>query len=71
VLGQQEDAVKVPSADLTVATVPPSPPPPAGEPTLADDPRAWARKRWPLLTAIGATLAVGLVLGIAVHNDTR
>lgn len=68
-LGVQPDAVKVPSTDLTVATVPDQKP--ADGPTLHDDPGVWARKHWPLLTAIGATVGAAIVLGIAVASDNR
>jgi len=68
-LGQQEGAVPIPSTDLTLATVPENKPP-AGPP-LRDDPRGWARRHWPLLTAIGAAVGTALVLGIAVARDDR
>jgi hypothetical protein len=67
VLGMQPEAVKVPSTDLTVATVPTVQS--TGGPPLQDDPAAWARRHWPLLTAIGATVATAIVLGIAVSGD--
>jgi hypothetical protein len=68
-LGKQEGAVAVPRTDLTLATVPASPPP--GGPSLAEDPRGWARQHWPLLTAIGAVLGTAIVLSIAVSSDSR
>ena len=68
-LGVQPDAVNVPSTDLTVAPVPDQKPAPG--PALADDPGAWARRHWPLLTAIGATVGTAIVLGIAVASDSR
>jgi hypothetical protein len=43
------------------------PPPPAG-PSLRDDPRAWARDRWPLLTAIGVVVGAAIVLSVAAAN---
>jgi len=66
-LGVQPDAVKVPSTDLTVATVPTDRPPDG--PPLREDPAAWARRHWPLLTAIGATVGTAIILGIAVASD--
>jgi hypothetical protein len=68
-LGQDPQAVAVPSTELTVATVPEGKP--AAGPPLASDPGAWARQRWPLLTAIGVAVGTALVLGIAVANDSR
>jgi hypothetical protein len=69
VLGVQPEAVKVPSTDLTVAPVPTDRAPEG--PPLRDDPGAWARRHWPLLTAIGATVGAALVLGIAVASDSH
>jgi len=34
-----------------------------------DDPAAWARDHWPLLTAIGVVVATAVVLGAAVASD--
>jgi hypothetical protein len=68
-LGKQEGAIALPASDLTLAPVP-SGPAPTGPP-LTDDPRGWARRNWPLLTAIGATVATALALGLAVANDSR
>lgn len=67
-LGKQEGSVGLPSADLVVAPVPSGATAPSGPP-LADDPRGWARRHWPLLTAIGTTVAMAVVLGIAVARD--
>ena len=58
---------------VPVAAPPESPPPvlvappPAG-PSLSDDPRAWARGHWPLLTAIGAIVGAAIVLSVAAAN---
>ncbi|HET6148895.1 MAG TPA: hypothetical protein VFH68_15265 [Polyangia bacterium] len=41
-------------------------PPAATRPTLSDDPGAWARAHWPLLTAVGALVGASLVLGLTV-----
>jgi len=41
-------------------------PAPAARPTLRDDPGAWARAHWPLLTAVGALVGASLVLGLTV-----
>jgi hypothetical protein len=70
-LGADPGALTVPSTDLTVATIPASPPSVQQGPPLADDPGGWARRHWPLLTAIGATVATAIVLGIAVATDSR
>jgi len=54
------------------AALPPPPvllaPPPA-KARLGDDPVAWARDHWPLLTAATVLLTAALVLGIAVATD--
>jgi hypothetical protein len=68
-LGQQADTVGIPSTDLTVGTVPDRAPPPG--PPLRDDPRGWAQRHWPLLTAIGVAVGTAVVLGIAVASDNR
>lgn len=39
-------------------------------PTFGSDPGAWARTRWPLLTAVGVTLGTALILGIVVAVDS-
>jgi hypothetical protein len=59
----------LPSTDLQIGSVPPAPA--ARGPRLEDDPAAWARGHWPLLTAVGVALGTALVLGIAVASDTR
>jgi hypothetical protein len=41
-------------------------PPPAPRATMRDDPGAWARAHWPLMTAVGALLGASLVLGLTV-----
>jgi hypothetical protein len=68
-LGVQPDAVKLPSGDLTVATVPADRA--SQGPALREDPGVWARHHWPLLTAIGVTVGAALVLGILVGNDNH
>jgi hypothetical protein len=42
------------------------PPPKA---TLGDDPAAWARDHWPLLTAVGVVVVTSILLGVAVSAD--
>jgi hypothetical protein len=60
------------SLDPTPPGAAPAPPPllispaPAPRPTLRDDPGAWARAHWPLLTAVGALVGASLVLGLTV-----
>jgi hypothetical protein len=61
-------AMAVPATDLTVAAVPAGPP--AAAPA-AEPPGLWARKHWPLLTAIGAAVGTALVLSFAVASDSR
>jgi hypothetical protein len=36
---------------------------------FARDPGAWARERWPLLTAVGTAVTTALVLGVMVARD--
>jgi hypothetical protein len=36
---------------------------------LTEDPAAWARDHWPLLTAVGVVLLSSIVLGLAVSGD--
>jgi hypothetical protein len=61
------DAVP-PPPDATGAMPPPLivSQPSAPHPTLRDDPGAWARAHWPLLTAVGALVGASLVLGLTV-----
>jgi hypothetical protein len=61
------DAVPPPSG-ATTAMPPPLLvwQPPAPRPTLRDNPGAWARAHWPLLTAVGALVGASLVLGLTV-----
>jgi hypothetical protein len=44
-----------------------------GQPTtkakLNEDPAAWARDHWPLLTAVGVVLTSSIILGFAVAGD--
>jgi len=44
-----------------------APPPPKAK--LGEDPAAWARDHWPLLTAVGVVLLSSIVLGAAVSAD--
>ena len=37
--------------------------------TLNDDPAAWARDHWPLLTAVGVVVGAAVVLGLSVAAD--
>jgi hypothetical protein len=43
--------------------------PPATKARFQDDPAAWARDHWPLLTAAGALVLSAIVLGAAVASD--
>jgi hypothetical protein len=42
---------------------------PTAKAKLGDDPAAWARDHWPLLTAVGVVLLSSIVLGAAVSGD--
>jgi len=37
--------------------------------SFAEDPAAWARDHWPLLTAVGVVVLSSIVLGAAVAGD--
>ena len=37
--------------------------------SFLDDPAAWARDHWPLLTAIGVVAVTAIVLSVAVSSD--
>jgi hypothetical protein len=54
-----------PSSDATTSTLLAPQRPRA---TFHDDPAAWARDRWPLLTAIGVVTASAIVLGFSASN---
>jgi hypothetical protein len=43
--------------------------PPPAKARFGDDPAAWARDHWPLLTAIGVVALTSIVLGAAVSAD--
>jgi len=42
---------------------------PATRAKLSEDPAAWARDHWPLLTAVGVVLTSSIILGFAVAGD--
>ena len=42
---------------------------PTAKAKLGDDPAAWARDHWPLLTAVGVVVLSSIVLGAAVSGD--
>jgi hypothetical protein len=54
--------------DLRLEPVPPSTADTG--PRFAEDPGAWARQRWPLLTAVGVAIGTTVVLGILAANDS-
>jgi len=64
------DASAAPPPALAPSAAPPVliAPPPART-RFADDPAAWARDHWPLLTAAGVVLVTALTLSIVVEND--
>jgi hypothetical protein len=75
---EQQTAANAPGAPAVVPPVPPAPSqlgaplllsqPPA-KVRFSDDPPAWARDHWPLLTAIGAVALTAIVLGATVSGD--
>ncbi len=40
--------------------------PPPAQPSLRDNPTAWARQHWPLVTAVGTLIGASLILGLTV-----
>ena len=54
--------------DLRLEPVPPSTADTG--PRFSEDPNAWARQRWPLLTAVGVAIGTTVVLGILAANDS-
>src|SRR5262245_14189621 len=82
VMRLDEGARRIAQADLQAGTPPPvaagdtgqlAPPVLVGQPThkatLSEDPAAWARDHWPLLTAVGVVLLSSIVLAAAVSAD--
>jgi hypothetical protein len=75
---EQQTAAKAPGA--ATPTPPPAPAPtqlgpplllsqPPAKAKFRDDPPAWARNHWPLLTAIGTVALTAIVLGATVSGD--
>ena len=56
-----------PAAPVIPAPVLVAPPP--ERPRLGDDPGAWARDHWPLVTAVGVMVGTALILSIRVASD--
>jgi hypothetical protein len=54
--------------DLPVSIVPASPTA-ADDPRFAEDPRGWAHRRWPLLTAVGVAVGSAVMLGILAASS--
>jgi len=82
VMRLDETARRLAQAELQSGAPPPvaagdagalAPPVLIGQPTtkakLNEDPAAWARDHWPLLTAIGVVLTSSIILGFAVSGD--
>ena len=82
VMRLDETARRLAQAELQSGASPPvaagdagalAPPVLIGQPTtkakLNEDPAAWARDHWPLLTAIGVVLTSSIILGFAVSGD--
>jgi hypothetical protein len=83
VMRLDEEARRIVQMELAAGTIVAQPtptPPPAGQPapvllapprhkaTFQEDPAAWARDRWPLLTAVGVVVGAAVVLSIAAAN---
>jgi hypothetical protein len=82
VMRLDETARRVAQADAQSGTPTPTPTGPAGDlappvllsqpsakAKLSEDPAAWARDHWPLLTAVGVVVLSSIVLGAAVAGD--
>jgi hypothetical protein len=82
VMRLDESARRLAQADAQTGTPPPvaaqpgselAPPvllsQPAQKAKLTEDPAAWARDHWPLLTAVGVVVLSSIVLGAAVSAD--
>jgi hypothetical protein len=83
VMRLDETARRVVQAEAQAGTPPPpaaagdagalAPPVLIGQPApkarLGEDPLAWARDHWPLLTAIGVVVTSSIVLGVAVSAN--
>lgn len=83
VMRLDESARKIVQAEVQAGTPPPAvaagdtgalaPPvllaPPPAKASFGDDPAAWARDHWPLLTAVGVVVFSSIVLGAAVAGD--
>jgi hypothetical protein len=82
VMRLDETARRIAQADLQSGTPPPTPAGDAGQlappilvgqprpkASLGEDPLAWARDHWPLLTAVGVVLLSSIILGAAVSSD--
>lgn len=73
VLEQQPAAAAAPPAPPAEPAAPLGPPllltPPPTKARFADDPAAWARDHWPLLTAIGVVVATAIVMSATVSSD--
>ncbi len=54
----------VPGAPPPMVTL--APVPASTHPTLRDNPGAWAKEHWPLVTAVGALVGASLILGLTV-----
>jgi hypothetical protein len=82
VMRLDETARRLAQADAQSGAAPPVPaaadaplqPPvllsqPASKAKLSEDPAAWARDHWPVLTAVGVVLLSSVILGAAVAGD--
>jgi len=82
VMRLDETARRLAQADAQSGALPPAPaaadgplnPPvllsqPASKAKLSEDPAAWARDHWPLLTAVGVVVLSSIILGAAVAGD--
>lgn len=65
----QQGTTEEQSGGLTIAPAPTKASGPAEDPTR--DPGGWAKKRWPVLVAVGSVITTALVLGLAVALDDQ
>jgi hypothetical protein len=61
--------VAAPSPQVPAAPPPVLLSPPPAKAHFQDDPAAWARDHWPLLTAAGVVVGAALILSIAVASN--
>ncbi|MDX2023133.1 MAG: PEGA domain-containing protein [Deltaproteobacteria bacterium] len=65
----QQGALQEDSGGLIITSAPTKAAGPPENPT--QDPGGWAKKRWPVLVAVGSVITTALVLGLAVALDDK